>query len=118
MPGRLVAAGDGDQAVEALGVHHQLHRVGDHLPADQRGPHALVPHGDGVGHGDGVEGQRHRPGQPDPVLGVHGQAVEVDVAGVTSFQDDATPTWGRSKSSSVKPTARSMERAGAGPARR
>src|SRR5215218_6996579 len=33
--------------------------------------------------------------------------------GVTSFQDDATPTWGRSKSSSVKPTARSIERAGA-----
>ena len=32
---------------------------------------------------------------------------------MTSFQDDATPTWGRSKSSSVKPTARSIERAGA-----
>src|SRR5215218_8118400 len=31
--------------------------------------------------------------------------------GVTSFQDEATPTWGRWKSSSVKPTARSMARA-------
>ena len=33
--------------------------------------------------------------------------------GVTSFHDDATPTWGLSQSSSVMPTARSMARAGA-----
>ena len=33
--------------------------------------------------------------------------------GVTSFQDEATPIWGFSKSSSVKPTARSIDRAGA-----
>ena len=33
--------------------------------------------------------------------------------GVTSFQLDATPTWARSQSSSVMPTARSMARAGA-----
>ena len=33
--------------------------------------------------------------------------------GVTSFQDDATPIWGLSQSSSVIPTARSMARAGA-----
>ncbi len=33
--------------------------------------------------------------------------------GVTSFQDDATATWGLSQSSSVMPTARSMARAGA-----
>ena len=34
--------------------------------------------------------------------------------GVTSFQDDATATWGLSQSSSVMPTARSIARA-AGP---
>ena len=33
--------------------------------------------------------------------------------GVTSFHDDATPTWGLSQSSSVMPMARSMARAGA-----
>ena len=33
--------------------------------------------------------------------------------GVTSFHDDATPTWGLSQSSSVMPTARSMALAGA-----
>ena len=39
--------------------------------------------------------------------------------GVTSFQLDATPTWGLSQSASVMPTARSMARAGRlGPAPR
>ena len=33
--------------------------------------------------------------------------------GVTSFQDEATPTWGLSQSASVIPTALSMARAGA-----
>ncbi len=33
--------------------------------------------------------------------------------GVTSFHDEATPTWGLSQSSSVIPMARSMARAGA-----
>ena len=33
--------------------------------------------------------------------------------GVTSFQDEATPIWERSQSSSPRPTARSMARAGA-----
>ncbi len=32
--------------------------------------------------------------------------------GVTSFHDEATPTWGLSQSSSVIPTARSIARAG------
>ena len=33
--------------------------------------------------------------------------------GVTSFQDEAMPIWGFVKSSSEKPTARSIARAGA-----
>ena len=33
--------------------------------------------------------------------------------GVTSFQEEATPTWGLAQSSSPMPTARSMARAGA-----
>ena len=48
-----------------------------------------------------------------PLLGPLGQAVERHVARVTSFHDEATPTWGLSQSSSVMPTARSMARAGA-----
>jgi hypothetical protein len=32
---------------------------------------------------------------------------------VISFHDDATPIWGFSQSSSVRPTARSIARAGA-----
>ena len=76
----LVAAGEGDQGVEALGVHHRLHRVGDDLPADQRGPHALVAHGDPVGHGDGHELDREAAGVADALLGPLGQAVEGQVA--------------------------------------
>ena len=73
---RLVAPGQGDHAVEPLGVHHRLHRVGDDLAADQRGPHALVAHGDAVGDGDGHELEGEPAGLPDPVLGPLGQPVE------------------------------------------
>ncbi|GIU89938.1 MAG: hypothetical protein KatS3mg010_1037 [Acidimicrobiia bacterium] len=38
--------------------------------------------------------------------------------GVTSFQDEATPTCGLPQSASVMPTARSMARAGARSSRR
>ena len=77
---RLVAAGQGDQAVEPLGVHHRLHRVGDDLAADQRGPHALVAHGDAVGDGDGHELEREPAGVADALLGPLGQPVEGEVA--------------------------------------
>src|SRR3546814_3598660 len=40
----LVAAGEGDEGVEPLGVHHGLDRVGDHLAADQRRPHRSEEH--------------------------------------------------------------------------
>ena len=54
----LVAAGEADEAVEALGVHDRLDRVGDDLARHERGVHALVPHRDAVGHGDGAELER------------------------------------------------------------
>ena len=51
----LVAAGQQDRAVQPLGHHHRLDRVGDDLARDQREVHSLVPHGDAVGHRDGPE---------------------------------------------------------------
>ena len=60
----LVAAGEGDHGVEALGVHHGLDRVGDHLAADQAGPHPLVAHRDAVADGDRVELDRDSPRPP------------------------------------------------------
>ena len=77
---RLVAAGQGDHAVEALGVHDGLDRVGDHLAADQRRPHPLVAHGDAVGHRDGDELERESAGLTHAVLGLLGQPGERQVA--------------------------------------
>src|SRR5690606_37423944 len=36
----LVAAADGHEAIEALGAHHGLDRIGDHLARHQRIAHA------------------------------------------------------------------------------
>jgi hypothetical protein len=51
----LVAAGEQDRSVEALGHHDRLDRVGDDLAADEREVHALVAHRDAVGDRDRAE---------------------------------------------------------------
>src|SRR5262245_36779473 len=38
-----------------MAAHGELDRIGDHLARGQRGLHALMPHGDAVGDGDGAE---------------------------------------------------------------
>jgi hypothetical protein len=53
--GDLVAVGDADDGVGAMGVDHVLHRVGDDLARGQRIEHAVVAHGDAVVDRDGVE---------------------------------------------------------------
>ena len=64
---RLVAAGHADQRVVAMAAHGELDGIGDDLARGQRGLHALMPHGDAVGDGDGAEfarravGRRRRP---------------------------------------------------------
>ena len=49
---RLVAAGEADERVVAVAAHGEFDRVGDEVARDERGLHALVTHGDAVGHGD------------------------------------------------------------------
>ena len=49
---RLVAAGDADQRVVGVAAHGELDRIGDHVTRDQRRLHALMAHGDAVGHRD------------------------------------------------------------------
>ena len=51
----LVAPADGDDAVEALGAHDGLDRIGDHFARHQRVAHAGRSHRDAVRHRDGVE---------------------------------------------------------------
>ena len=110
---RLVAAAQSDEAVEALGEHDGLHRVGDHLATDQRGAHALVAHRDAVRHGDRAELHREPTGLADAALTCSASVRKVRLHGVISFHDEATPTCGFSQSSSVIPTARNMAREGA-----
>ena len=76
----LVAAGDPHERVEALGVHHELHRVGDQVAAHQRRLHALVAHRDPVGDGDRAELERDRASLADAFLRERGELAQVVVA--------------------------------------
>ena len=78
---RLVAAGDADDRVVAVAAHGELDRIGDHLARDERRLHALVTHGDAVGHGDGAELARGAAGFVDAELGRLRLAHQRDVAG-------------------------------------
>ena len=53
--GHLVAVGDADQGVNAMGPAHVLHGVGDDLAARKGVKHAVMAHGDAVVNRDGVE---------------------------------------------------------------
>ena len=107
---RLVAAGEGHQGVEPLGVHDRLDRVGDHLAADQRGPHPLVAHGDAVGDGDGDELEGEAAGVAHALLGPLGQPVERQVAG-----GDLVPARGHRRPAACPSRRRSSRRPGAWP---
>ena len=105
-PGQvLVAAGYGDQAVEALPEGHHLDGVGDDLPADQGGLHALGAHGDAVAHRYGAELEGRPPRRPGALANGLGQPAEVDVAWVMSLARLAIPTKGFFMSSGVSPMA-------------
>ena len=78
---RLVAAGDADQCIVAVAAHRQLDGVGDDLARDERRLHALMTHGDAVGHGDGAEFTRRAAGFIDAQLGGLSLAHQRDVAG-------------------------------------
>ncbi len=77
----LVAAGDGDEAVEEIPARDQFYRVGDDFTADQRSLHAFGAHGDAVGDGDGVELHRRAAGFADALLHRFGDMAQVEVAG-------------------------------------
>jgi hypothetical protein len=54
--------------VIAMAAHGQFDRVGDGFARGQRRAHALVPHGDAVGHGDRGEFARRAVGGLTPSL--------------------------------------------------
>ena len=77
----LVAAADGNQAVEELAAHDGLDGVGDDFAGDEGILHALRAHGDAVGDGDGIKDERLAAGLGHALGGGKGELVDVDVAG-------------------------------------
>jgi hypothetical protein len=85
----LVAARQGNQAVVPLTPHGSLDRVGNQVARLQRVSHARRPHGDAVGHADGVEAVAHAVGRHDAPFDLFGQVEQVHVAGVALVPDGA-----------------------------
>ena len=77
----LVAVRDAHHGVGAMGVDHVLDAVGDELARGQRVEHAVVPHGDAVVDGDGVEFLGDAAGRLDLARDHLPQVLQVHVAG-------------------------------------
>ncbi len=77
----LVAVGDADQRVGAMGVDHVLDAVGDELARGQAVEHAVMAHGDAVIDRDGVELLGDAAGLLDLARHQLAEILEVDMAG-------------------------------------
>jgi hypothetical protein len=64
-----------------MAAHRQLDRIGDQVARGERGLHALVAHGDAVGHRDGGELAGRSAGTVDAELHRLRLAIERNVAG-------------------------------------
>ena len=78
----------------------ELDRVGDHLAADQRGPHPLGAHRDPVGDRDRVQLHRRAAGGADPLLDLGASARRWKLHGIVSIHVLATATSGLASASS------------------
>src|SRR5258708_22865296 len=65
---RLVAAGETDQCVVSMAPYGQFDGIGDAFARWQRRAHAVMAHGDAVGHGDSAEFARGAAGGGDALL--------------------------------------------------
>src|SRR5690606_3601499 len=79
--GDLVAVGDADQGVGAVGLDHVLDAVRDQVPGGQGVQHAAVAHRDAVVDGDGVELARDAARRDDRLADDPADRGEVGVAG-------------------------------------
>ena len=78
---RLVAAREGDDAVEQVAAGHQLDRVRDQLTADERCLHALGSRGDAVVDRHGVDFDRRAAGGTDACHHPLSELAVIQVAG-------------------------------------
>ena len=77
----LVAVGDADHAVEAVGLDHRLHAVGDQFARGQGILHPCMAHGDAVIHADGVELEGNSAGSAHGFLHQPAEFLQVDMPG-------------------------------------
>ena len=75
----LVAVGDADERVEAVGLRDRLDRIGDQLTGRERVLHARMAHRDAVADGNRVELHRDAAGLFDALLEVLADLVEMAV---------------------------------------
>ena len=78
---RFVTSGEADEGIVAVAANGEFDAVGDDFARRQRGLHALMPHGEAVGDGDGAEFARRALGGGDALLHGLGLAHQRDVAG-------------------------------------
>ena len=76
----LVAVGDADDAVEAVGAQHRLDAIGDQFARGERILHADVAHGDAVVDADGVEFKWNSAGRVDRLTHFLADHIEMGVA--------------------------------------
>ena len=76
----LVAAGETDQRIVSMAPHGQFDGIGDAFTRWQRRPHAVMAHGNAVGHCDGAELARGAAGGGDALLDRLGLTHQRDVA--------------------------------------
>ena len=77
----LVAVGDADDAIEAVGAEHGFDAVGDEFAAGEGVFHAGVAHGDAVIDSDGVEFKGDPPCRPDGLAHLAAHHIQVGMAG-------------------------------------
>ncbi|GBD09198.1 hypothetical protein HRbin22_01447 [Candidatus Thermoflexus japonica] len=79
---RLIAPPNGHQGIQLIRHGGELDGIGDQLPADQGGFHALMSHPDSVVGRDGVELDGRPARIPDPLFDELSQMMEMMVAGL------------------------------------
>jgi len=80
-PDDLVAGGKHDQAVQLMGLDHDLNAVLDQLAAGKGVPHALMAHGNSIADSYGLKFERHASSRANARLHSLAQPVQMDVAG-------------------------------------
>ncbi len=77
----LIAGGDHHQAVELVGLGHDLNGVLDQLATGQRISHSFVAHGYAIADPYGLELKWNSTGREDACLNRFPQSIEMNVAG-------------------------------------